>query len=1426
MRVQVRFFTFLLIQILLLSHQTFPQTHIPEKIQFKHLTREQGLSHNFIWCVLQDKKGFVWIGTYDGLNRYDGRKFKVFKHLINDTTSLGANEVSALLEDRSGNLWVGTLGGGLAKYNSDKENFTRYINYNDSSSNANSIMTLCEDNTGIIWIGTNHGGLHYFNPKSKKFISFRNIPSDSTSLSHNKVYSLFEDSKGNLWIGTVGGGLNKFNREKNTFTRYYFDKHGPDNLGGNMITAISEDKSGNIWLGTYGNGLIRLANKGNIYPPVFTYLKHDPMNPESISGNSIDFLFIDENDIMWFGTGTGGLNRTVSSLNDGIPQSFIYYNYNTNDPNSLLGNNISYCLKDNSGICWLVSWEKGINIYDTKQKPFKNYKHEPNNPFSLSDNAVKTVYEDKSGTIWIGTVNGGLNKWDRKTNRFVHYKNYLNDANTISDNYVLSIYEDSEGFLWIGTYNGGLNRFDKKKEKFYKFKNDPYNSKSISDISIAGIIEDKSRNLWISTMNFGLNLFNNKGEYFCNFNYNPDSLVVLNNSSIHQILLVDKTDNIWISPQAGGLIVYNSQKNKTTQYKHDPNNSNSLSNNNITSVYEDESGIFWIGTKDGGLNRFDKEKGLFKNYTIKDGLPSDFINDVLEDDTGYLWISTNNGLSKFNPIAENFRNYDVEDGLLSNQIEEGCKSKTGELIFGCGNGFIIFHPDSIKDNTKIPPIYITDFYLFNKPVPIGYDSLSNRTILSKSLIDCEEIELNYDDKVFSFEFAALDYHAPNKNKYAYIMEGFDKDWTYTDASRNLTTYTNLDPGEYIFRVKGSNNDGYWNENGASIKVIILPPWWRTNLAYLAYFILIGSIFYFIWKAQLKRIKIKNEFEMSKFEAQKLHEVDELKSRFFTNISHEFRTPLTLILGPAKQIIEKVQDEKIKHDVSLIYRNGKKLLELVNQLLDISKIESGNMTLLTTPTNIVPLLKGLVLSFSSYAERKRILLKFNSAEDEIIVYLDMEKFEKITANILSNALKFTPEGGEVEVTVTSSSLSFAHSHPELVSGSTTKPKMLKLVQQDKSNFVEIFIRDTGVGIPPEKLSKIFDRFYQVDTSHMREHEGTGIGLSLTKELIELHKGKIEVESEPGKGSTFTVSLPLGKDHLRAEEICEESLSELNQQSKGSTEEEELSKIIFTGEVQSEKQDVELLSETGKPILLIVDDNSDVRTYIKENLKSDFRILEAANGEDGLKKSIDYIPDLVVSDVMMPKLSGFKLCEKIKTNEVTSHIPVILLTAKAAKEDKLAGYETGADEYLMKPFDTDELKSRIKNLIIQRKRLQEHFRIKGFTEIDTLKITPVDKKFLEKCIEIINKHLSDSSFSVDLFAEELSLSHSGLQKKIISLTGETPGDLLRKIRLNKAAELIKNKFGNISEIALEVGYNNPAHFSEAFKRQFGVSPSQYH
>jgi signal transduction histidine kinase/AraC-like DNA-binding protein len=632
--------------------------------------------------------------------------------------------------------------------------------------------------------------------------------------------------------------------------------------------------------------------------------------------------------------------------------------------------------------------------------------------------------------------------------------------------------------------------------------------------------------------------------------------------------------------------------------------------------------------------------------------------------------------------------------------------------------------------------------------------------LDTSITEINQIVLSYNENFLSFDFAVLDYTVPRKNNYAYKLDGLDNDWNYVD-NRNFAHYTNLSSGEYVFMVKGSNNDGVWNEEGVSIKIIILPPWWKTWWAYLSYAIFFIFALYWIRRYEMNRISYKNQGEIDKAVLKEKEETEKIKSRFFANISHEFRTPLTLIFGPAKDIMDKTNDLKTKENAGIINRNAGRLYGLVNQLLDLSKLEAGRMTLETSEQNIISLLKGLVLSFTSLAERKRITLKFNTIEENLNVYIDKEKIVRIVNNLLSNAFKFTPEGGRIDFTV---------------------GKMIKEL--------ELRISDSGIGIPKERIDNIFDRFYQVDGSHSRESEGSGLGLALTKELVELHKGKIKVESTEGEGSTFTILLPLGKEHLKPNEIVQK---EIREETTKTIEEEDLNPEI---EKSKGKADIDVLLETGKPILLIVEDNLDVRNYIVSHL-----------------------------DVMMPKMDGFQFCAKIKTDERTSHIPVILLTAKASGESKIEGLETGADDYIMKPFDAKELKVRIKNLIDQRKKLREHFLQEGIFNLDNKNIISVDKKFLEKAVKIINEHLSDSLFGVESFASKIALSRVTLHKKLIALIGEPPGNLIKRIRLSKAAKLIENKTGNISEIALEVGFNNPAYFSECFKKQFGVTPSQY-
>ncbi len=647
----------------------------------------------------------------------------------------------------------------------------------------------------------------------------------------------------------------------------------------------------------------------------------------------------------------------------------------------------------------------------------------------------------------------------------------------------------------------------------------------------------------------------------------------------------------------------------------------------------------------------------------------------------------------------------------------------------------------------------------------------------------------YNENFISFEFSALSYVSPERNQYAYKMEGVDQGWVNA-GTRRYVSYSNLDPGEYVFRVKGSNNEGIWNEAGTSVAIVISPPWWKTVWAYGFYAFGVLCAGYSAWRLQVKRLRTRHEYEMTRFEAAKLHEVDEMKSRFFANISHEFRTPLTLILGPVKQMMEASEDEEAVHELRVVHKNASRLLDLVNQLLDLSKLESGNMKLQAIPRNIVPLVKGLSQSFCSYAERKRIGLHVTSIKDEIVVYIDRDKIEKIVTNVLSNAFKFTPEGGRIEVSL-----------------------------GEDQEYVNLRISDTGIGIPAEKVPKIFDRFYQVDGSHTRSQEGTGIGLSLTRELVELHKGKIEVESQEGRGTTVTIRIPLGKGHLKPEEIC------------APEEEEEMRpsiREVLIRDDDTKASTPPVFPATGpeKPVLLVVEDNADVREYICRNVNKTYRILEAIDGEDGWSTSTEQMPDIIVSDVMMPKMDGFELCRRLKSDDRTSHIPVILLTAKASSQDKIKGFEIGADDYVMKPFEPAELEARLRNLIDQRERLHDHFRKHGLFEIEVEHITPVDQKFLQRTAAIITEHMSDASFGVEVLAAEMAVSRSLLLKKIEALIGEPPNELIKRTRLNKAAKLLESRFGNISEIALEVGFGNPSYFAECFKKQFGFSPSHYH
>lgn len=1375
-----------IIILIFLFHFLIQNSFAQSEYQFVIPSISKNLSHNSVQCIYQDSYGFIWFGTEGGLNKYDGYTIKEYLHNPDDSTSISNNNILSIYEDPDDSgkvLWIGT-NDGLNKFDRYTEKFSTFRINDNSSQQLNIIKCINNDNKGKYWLGGKE--LKSFNKITKKIKSYH------INLNSLYVYCISADKNNFLWLGT-NEGLVKFNTQNENFILYKLHNDNPHQVNRNAITALQLDNQ-IIWAGTYEG--IYIFNKYTVTfkRPVFTIGDPDFSLVREIKKDKYDNLWIVDGALY-------KINHNRDSLIE-YQQRILEDNYS---PTRLSSLEI-----DKSGNLWIGIVKNGILKCNPIRKKFQHFKYDPKNPMSLYFNDISSFMEDELGKMWVGATIGGLNKFDKKTKKF-----YVASGSPVAYN----ITKDLEGVLWFSAIGCMVSYNPITNDGFAFF------GKGIVEGSynLTTIYEDQSKNLakrkflyesavkknlvamrdagngifycfvdcegttWVLTgPGRTINIFDNKNNIYIPYTIKTDEDI----SNSIQFLFEDSNKNLWFGTDAKGLIkrIKIDSVNKTyVQFKNKPGISNSISSNIINVMCEDDSGYIWVGT-DLGLNKFDPINETFKRYLVKDGLPSDLIAGILIDDYGKIWISTNKGLSRFDPKTDKFRNFDESYGLQSNtfNIRSCYKDREGYLYFGGSNGFNMFKSDEIKDNPNMPKIVITGFQIFNKPVKIGNDSP-----LQKPIEFCDEIILNHDQNVLTFEFSALEYTNPRNNIYQYKMEGIDPDWVNTTAERRFASYTQIDPGEYKFKVRGSNNDGIWSKNEAAINVIILPPWWKTYWAYFTYVLLTLLLFYILWRFQTNQIKLKHQVEIDHLQSEKFKEMDRLKSHFFANISHEFRTPLTLILGPVKQIIENITDNKMKQKLHLVNKNANKLLELVNQLLDLSKLEAEKMTLNITEENLVPLTKGMVLSFVSLAESRNISLSFNSFVKELFLYVDVDKFGKIINNLLSNAIKFNNDGGTIEIDISR-----------------------------HENSAEIKIADSGIGIPKQRLDKIFDRFYQADNSKTREFEGTGIGLALTKELVELHHGNIKVDSNEGIGTTFTVTFLLGKEHFNPKEI-----KETKKISNGEFTFEQSIDYITNGKTKDDKVDIEYLMDSEKPVLIVVEDNEDVRNYIISYLETDYIVIEAENGVEGLEKSIEYIPDLIISDVMMPKMDGFEFCEKVKTDEKTSHIPVILLTAKASGEDKISGLKTGADDYLMKPFDAKELQVRIKNLIEQRKKLREHFKKSELISFQSEKVNSVDKIFLQNAINNVNKNLSDASFSVQAFAENMAMSRSQLHRKLIALIDESPGDLIRRIRLTKAAELIKDKFGNIAEISLEVGYNNPANFSRSFTNQFGISPSEY-
>jgi signal transduction histidine kinase/ligand-binding sensor domain-containing protein/DNA-binding response OmpR family regulator len=1382
-------------------HSPYAQT---PNYRFEHLTTAQGLSGNAIFSIIQDSRDLVWIGTNYGLNCYNGYDVRHFDR-SQDPKLLSRKVVTCLYEDVSEMIWIGTLDDGLFIYNPFLDMFKHYTHDpGDSLSlSNNAVNTVYQDTTGIVWVGT-YGGLDRYDEETETFTSFMPMPEDREN-GKNIITALMEDGEETFWIGSAAG-IFFFDRTDKRFLPFDKKPDIPENY--QQISCFHQDGEGNIWFGTL-KGLFEYTKKKELVPARWSDIEHeDSLMNDAVT--SIQEVNDNGNHILWIATRNGLVNYDL------IQKRFVRIVIDPSSPYGLSNNSISDLWLNNAGILWIATAWSGVNKLDTRGNPFRHVRLQSGDP-DLSYSA-SSFCMDKNGYLWVGACEGGLFKFDRLYNKLAQYntnKVSFVDVGTVITNFEDCIYEDFENNLWIGLGGWGPAIFDRKTESFRYLECDLPPGQE-RPIRISDILEDHCGILWFAT--YGLYKKEKNESRFAPIHLVDNEL--LKQSAIYD-LYEDKEENIYIGTYEDGLFCLRSQDRDSmhfTRYGTEEYESRGLYRTPIYKIYEDHNGTVWVASG-RGLSKFNPQKNQFELIEDTTGLFSEGILEVFGDHQGNLWLSNyTKGLIRYRPETGNIKIFSTSDGLpFDNIVPLYWYQSTDGRIFiggwmGDGNGFFYFNPDDISDNRHIPNIVITSFNIANKPFS------ADSSISAK-----KNLTLKHNQNFFSFQCAALDYANPEKNQYAYYLEGLDEGWIYP-GNRRYANYTSVPPGDYIFHVKGSNNDGYWNDRGTAITVTILPPPWKTWWAYTLYGLFMIGLFMAWRRYDLKRQHLKQALEIEHVEAEKLKELDSLKSRFFANISHEFRTPLTLILGPLERVASKTHDAESRQDLSIMQRSALRLQRLINQLLDLSRLEAGKMELNATRENIAGLVRSYVQQFESLARQKRIKLIFTAEQEEIIAFVDRDKIEKILYNLLSNAFKFTGAGGTVAVGVftppQSPNKGGEGSHPITPDNIAIPP-----FRGGTKGGVVIFISDTGKGIPQEQLSRIFDRFYMVDDSYRKDSEGSGIGLALTKELVELHHGVIEVESEVGIGTTFRVFFPVGSWQSAVGSTTSPPLPPLLEE-RGRR-----GQRVKGGEVKLATRNLQPVTSKDAPLLLIVEDNADMRRYIRGYLDKTYAILEAEDGEQGLNMAMKHIPDLIISDVMMPKMDGFELCRKIKSDERTSHIPVILLTAKASDDSKIQGLETGADDYLYKPFNHHELIVRVHNLIEQRKKVHEHFinelglAGKLIPETDKIAYSSLDEQFLVKAKRIVEENMANPDFSIDTFSKLAGMSRSQLHRKTTALFNLSPSEFVRSLRLSRAAQRLKQKSGTVSEIAFDVGFNNLSYFSRSFREQYGVLPSEY-
>ncbi|TKG96313.1 hybrid sensor histidine kinase/response regulator [Puteibacter caeruleilacunae] len=1319
------------------------------RVLFRNISISAGLSQSTVFAITQDTIGYMWFGTQDGLNRYDGTDFFVYKNDVRDSASIASNYIRKLYIDRKGTLWIGG-DKGVSRYSLKHDSFVNHILVKGNT-NEN-ITDILEDESGKLWVASDMGKVFLYDKENNRFgeIKFRLQGTHIDNI--NTLYSIGEK----LLLGT-DTGLYIMDKASYSVSKKGLIDDSP------IIRKIVVDDAGRYWVGTEGHGLL-LVDKDL---KLLKRYGHKKGVVNTLSNDNIRSLAFDNEGRLWIGTFVG------LSILDVQTETFSNYYEEFSRPYALSQNSVRSLHCDRQGGMWLGTFFGGVDYHHPADIKF-DLLNQNGGSFSLSDNVVSSMIEDQKGNIWIATNDKGLNYWNRKNNKISNYSHDELKPQSLSSNNVKSLVVLGDNKLLAGTHKSGLNYLDGKTGRNRIFKHSGALG-SIADNSVYALLKDHKSRIWVGTWK-GLDLFDPDNGMFKH--HLVDSKGRHLTSEQITFLYEDSRARIWVGT-SNGLNIFYPERNVFESFLHIENDSTSLIHNKINCITEDSKGRIWIGTG-RGLSVFDEINRGFVNYDSQDGLTNDVVFGILEDEQGYLWISTNGGLFRFKQKDRLFQLYDMDNGIQSRQFNNYsfCKTSDGCFMFGGINGITMFYPEDIRETPFNDHVILRNLRVFYKRV-LPDDETG---ILTKPIGRTPKIRLKSDQNMFAFNFSAINFIGAKKIKYLRKLEGYDKEWRRGSGTQSAT-YSNLPSGTYTFKVKAISSDGVESENVTSIDVEVLRPWFLTNWAILSYLILIALIGYISMRLLKERIKTQNELRVERLEKKKLTEINQMKLEFFTNISHEFRTPLTLILSPLQKVRERyVGDEWLNKQNNLIYKNTQRLLSLIDQLMDFRKSELGSIKLKASKGELVSFVNEIYLSFAEVASQNNIVYTFDARQDKIDLVFDNSYMEKIIFNLLSNAFKFTPSGGSIGI---------------------------MLSQTDKNAIIEV--SDSGKGIPADKQSLIFERFYRIDEGMSKR--GTGIGLALTKRLVDLHHGSIEVESEEGKGARFIINFPLSEIEYAEDELVVEQLQTTDKQEPivSVYQEEE----VLVDEDENGEQDS----------LLLVEDNPDIISYLKENLRDQYKIYTASNGEEGLEVVGKHQPTLIISDVMMPVMDGIKFCKKIKQNIKTCHIPVILLTAKTSVEDQIEGLGTGADDYVSKPFMMNLLEAKISNIIKTRKRLKQYYSSTLDIEPTKIALNTLDEELLAKAVKIVEDHLEDADFSVDLFAREMGMSRSNLHLKLKGVTGESATDFIKKIRFGKAVKLLEENRYSIAEISYMVGFNSPSYFSTSFKKYFGHLPTEH-